>query len=125
MFTGQEIVHTLEQLGVSHVVWVPDSTFGTWEADLEASRRLELLRVCREGEAWPLAAGLQLGGQSPLIMMQTTGLFESGDALLEVRPLTHLRDCRVEFVPWVWELAGVVWGDLYPVGGFCQGTLLF
>jgi len=84
MFTGREIVDTLEQLGVSHVIWVPDSTFGTWEADLESSRQLELLRVCREGEAWPLAAGLQVGGQSPVIMMQTTGLFESGDALRNV-----------------------------------------
>lgn len=84
MFTGHEIVATLEQLGVSHVIWVPDSTFGTWEADLEASSQLELLRVCREGEAWPLAAGLQVGGKSPVIMMQTTGLFESGDAMRNV-----------------------------------------
>lgn len=84
MFTGEEIVATLEQLGVSHVVWVPDSTFGTWEADLEASTQLDLLRVCREGEAWPLAAGLQVGGASPVVMMQTTGLFESGDAMRNV-----------------------------------------
>jgi sulfopyruvate decarboxylase TPP-binding subunit len=45
---------------------------------------LKLIRVCREGEAWPLAAGLWLGGKSPLIIMQTTGLFESGDALRNV-----------------------------------------
>lgn len=84
MFAGREIVNTLEDLGVSHVVWVPDSTFGTWEADLESSRQIELVRVCREGEAWPLAAGLQVGGSSPVIMMQTTGLFESGDAMRNV-----------------------------------------
>jgi sulfopyruvate decarboxylase TPP-binding subunit len=84
MFTGREIVGILEQLGVSHVIWVPDSTFGTWEADLEASGQLELLRVSREGEAWPLAAGLLVGGKSPIIMMQTTGLFESGDAMRNV-----------------------------------------
>ena len=50
----------------------------------ESSSELRLLRVCREGEAWPLAAGLHLGGASPVIMMQTTGLFESGDALRNV-----------------------------------------
>jgi sulfopyruvate decarboxylase TPP-binding subunit len=31
-----------------------------------------------------LAAGLHLGGMSPLILMQCTGLFESGDALRNV-----------------------------------------
>jgi sulfopyruvate decarboxylase TPP-binding subunit len=84
MFSGPEIVATLEDLGVTHVVWVPDTTTGPWEAALESSRRLSLVRVCREGEAWPLAAGLHLGGKTPLVLMQSTGLFESGDALRNV-----------------------------------------
>jgi len=84
MFTGAEIVGTLEELGVTHVIWVPDSATGPWESVLESSSRLKLIRVCREGEAWPLGAGLILGGASPLIVMQTTGLFESGDALRNV-----------------------------------------
>ena len=84
MFTGAEIVDTLEELGVTHVVWVPDSTTGPWEEALDSSKRLKLVRVCREGEAWPLAAGLELGGKSPVIIMQTTGLFESGDALRNI-----------------------------------------
>ena len=54
---------------------------GEWEEAFEASDSFELLRVCREGEAWPMAAGLYLGGKSPLVMIQTTGFFESGDAL--------------------------------------------
>jgi sulfopyruvate decarboxylase subunit alpha len=84
MFTGPEIAALLEEIGVTHVVWLPDSTTGPWEAALESSPRLKLIRICREGEAWQLAAGLWLGGQSPLIVMQTTGLFESGDALRNV-----------------------------------------
>jgi sulfopyruvate decarboxylase TPP-binding subunit len=84
MFSGPEIVATLEDLGVTHVVWVPDSSTGPWEAALESSQRLALVRVCREGEAWPLAAGLHLGGKTPLVLMQSTGLFESGDALRNV-----------------------------------------
>ena len=71
-------------MGITHVVWVPDSETGPWEAALDASPYLRLIRVCREGEAWPLAAGLYLGGQAPLVVMQTTGLFESGDALRNV-----------------------------------------
>jgi len=84
MFSGPEIAAALEELGVTHVVWVPDSTTGPWEPALESSRRLTLVRVCREGEAWPLAAGLLLGGKTPIVIMQSTGLFESGDALRNV-----------------------------------------
>jgi len=83
LFSADEFVTTLLELGITHVVWVPDSDFGPWELALEASS-LQLIRVCREGEAWPLAAGLYLGGASPVILMQTTGLFESGDALRNV-----------------------------------------
>ena len=74
MFTGQEIAESVVKLGFTHIIWVPDSTRGLWEAALEDSPNLRLVRVCREGEAWPLAAGLLLGGQSPLLMMQCTGL---------------------------------------------------
>jgi sulfopyruvate decarboxylase TPP-binding subunit len=84
MFTGGEFVAAARELGITHVVWVPDSAIGPWEAELEAAAGLALVRVCREGEAWPLAAGLLLGGCSPLVVMQTTGLFESGDALRNV-----------------------------------------
>jgi sulfopyruvate decarboxylase TPP-binding subunit len=84
MFSGDEIATTLAELGITHVVWIPDTATGPWESALENSSRLRLIRVCREGEAWPLAAGLHLGGKAPLVLMQTTGLFESGDALRNV-----------------------------------------
>ena len=84
MFTGAEIALTFARLGVSHVVWLPDSVLGGWEQALADSRELKLLRVCREGEAWALAAGLHLGGCQPLVVIQNTGLFESGDALRNV-----------------------------------------
>jgi sulfopyruvate decarboxylase TPP-binding subunit len=84
MFTGPEIEAVFAELGITHVVWVPDTAVGPWERSLAESSRLRLVRVCREGEAWPLAAGLLLGGRQPLVLMQTTGLFESGDALRNV-----------------------------------------
>ena len=61
LFTGEEIVSILTELGVTHVIWIPDNTLGQWESALEASPDFDLLRVCREGEAWPLAAGLIVG----------------------------------------------------------------
>lgn len=81
MFSGDEIARTLLELGVTHVVWLPDSALGPWEHALSTTPGLSLLRVCREGEAWILAAGLKLGGQEPVVMIQCTGLFESGDSL--------------------------------------------
>ena len=84
MFSGPEIVESLEAMGVSHLIWVPDSTLGGWEDSLEGSSQIRLVRVCREGEAWPLAAGLWAGGRCPIIMMQCTGFFESCDAMRNV-----------------------------------------
>jgi sulfopyruvate decarboxylase TPP-binding subunit len=81
MYTGPEIASILTDLGISHVVWVPDSALGLWEEALDAAPALELVRVCREGEAWAIAAGLLMGGKSPLVAIQSTGLFESGDAM--------------------------------------------
>jgi sulfopyruvate decarboxylase TPP-binding subunit len=80
VFSGDQIASLLEELGVTHVITVPDSTIGQWEAAIERSR-VRVVRVVREGEAWQIAAGLQLGGGSPVVMIQCTGLFESGDAL--------------------------------------------
>ncbi len=81
MFSGEEVEDALAQLGFTHVVWLPDSALGPWESAFENSSRLQLVRVCREGEAWAVAAGLHVGGKKPLVMIQNTGLFESGDAM--------------------------------------------
>ncbi|MEP6495309.1 MAG: thiamine pyrophosphate-binding protein [bacterium] len=81
MFFGEQIAELLDELGVTHVVTVPDSTVGQWQPAIESRGCTRLIRVCREGEAWQVAAGLHLGGARPLVMIQCTGLFESGDAL--------------------------------------------
>jgi sulfopyruvate decarboxylase subunit alpha len=70
----------MSSVGITHVVTVPDSTIGAWESGIEAAG-ITLVRVCREGEAWTIAGGLYMGGARPLVMIQCTGLFESGDAL--------------------------------------------
>ncbi|HWH53870.1 MAG TPA: thiamine pyrophosphate-binding protein [Gemmatimonadaceae bacterium] len=81
MFTGEEIAATLAHLGVTHVVTVPDSTIGQWQSAIERLGTTAVVRVCREGEAWQIAAGLHLGGATPLVLIQCTGLLESGDAI--------------------------------------------
>jgi sulfopyruvate decarboxylase TPP-binding subunit len=84
MLDGPAVVAALKSCGVTHVVWVPDSTLGTWDAALAGDAELKLLRVCREGEALAVAAGLMVGGRRPVAMLQCTGLFEAGDALRNV-----------------------------------------
>jgi sulfopyruvate decarboxylase TPP-binding subunit len=84
MLDGPGVVAALVECGVSHVIWIPDSTVGTWEPDLRAAKGLSLIRVCREGEAMAVAAGLLLGGKQPVVVIQCTGLFEAGDALRNV-----------------------------------------
>jgi len=84
MFSGEQIAAVLAELGVTHVVTVPDSTVGQWQTAIEARGATRLVRVCREGETWEVASGLYLGGATPLVMIQCTGLFESGDALRNV-----------------------------------------
>src|SRR5262245_36697655 len=81
MLDGPSVVAALKQCGITHVVWIPDSEVGTWEPALRADPDVKLVRVCREGEAVAVAAGLHLGGKRPLVAIQCTGLFEAGDAL--------------------------------------------
>jgi len=84
MLDGPSVVVALKECGITHVVWIPDSELGTWEPALSVEPGLRLIRVCREGEAMAVAAGLHLGGCRPIVIIQCTGLFEAGDALRNV-----------------------------------------
>jgi sulfopyruvate decarboxylase TPP-binding subunit len=86
MLDGPSVVSALRSCGITHVVWIPDSELGLWESALVAEPGLQMIRACREGEALAIAAGLWLGGQNPIVIIQCTGFFEAGDAL---RNLIH------------------------------------
>src|SRR5262245_47386202 len=81
MLDGPSVVAALVEGGVTHLVWIPDSELGLWEDAILAEPRLQLVRVCREGEAIAVAAGLLIGGKRPIVLIQCTGFFEAGDAL--------------------------------------------
>ncbi len=108
MFDGPSVAAALTGCGVSHVVWIPDSVLGRWDAAFSADPGLTLVRVCREGEAVAVAAGLHLGGRRPVVMMQCTGLFEAGDSL---RNFVHDLELPLFFVVgvrgWYAHLQGV------------------
>lgn len=84
MFDGPGVRDALKSAGVTHVIWIPDSELGTWETALSSDPGLQLIRVCREGEAIAVAAGLLIGGKQPVVAVQCTGLFEAGDALRNI-----------------------------------------
>jgi sulfopyruvate decarboxylase TPP-binding subunit len=90
MFSGIELANLALELGVTHVVTLPDSTIGAWGDAMDQTPGLNVIRVCREGEAWAIAGGLYLGGATPLVLIQCTGLFESGDALRNIIHDWHL-----------------------------------
>ena len=85
-------VALLRDLGVTHVVTVPDNTSAPILAALErfgvastgmpgGEGAIRLLYATREGEAIGLASGLWLGGAQPVVLIQNTGLLEAGDGL--------------------------------------------
>jgi sulfopyruvate decarboxylase subunit alpha len=77
----------LHELGVTHVVTVPDNTSAPVLAALEeeggraSGSPIQVVYATREGEAVALAAGLWLGGAIPVVLIQNTGLLEAGDGL--------------------------------------------
>jgi len=74
-------VNALVNARVTHVVGIPDNTSGPLFPEILRHPTLRLVTTTREGEAVALAAGLWLGGARPLVVIQNTGLLESGDAL--------------------------------------------
>lgn len=75
------IVGELRKCGVTHVVWLPDSETNFMYKALQDGSGLDLVPVCREGETMPICAGLIMGGQKPVTLIQNTGFFESGDSV--------------------------------------------
>jgi len=74
------VVGELERAGVTHIVWLPDSETGYMYEAMQASQ-CRIVQVCREGESMAVAAGLIAGGAKPVVLIQSTGLFESGDSI--------------------------------------------
>ncbi len=75
------IVEELKKNNFTHVVWLPDSETNFMYQLLDSEPSLDLVPVCREGETMAIAAGLWVGGKKPVVLIQNTGIFESGDSI--------------------------------------------
>jgi sulfopyruvate decarboxylase subunit alpha len=81
MLTTRRVIETFKQIGITHVVGLPDNSTANLFHALADDPDIYLVAVTREGEAFATAAGLWVGGQKPLVVIQNTGLLEAGDAL--------------------------------------------
>ena len=73
------ILEELKKCGVTHVVGLPDNSSAELFELLARDNQIRLITVTREGEAWAVASGLWIGGMTPVVLIQNTGLLESGD----------------------------------------------
>ena len=77
----EAVLAEMKKNGVTHVVWLPDSETNWLYLLMQAEPSLTLVGVNREGLAFSAASGIAAGGKTPLILIQNTGLMESGDSL--------------------------------------------
>jgi len=77
----ETVLEEMKKNDVTHVVWLPDSETNWLYLLMQAEPSLRLVPVSREGLAFSMAAGLSVGGKTPIILIQNTGLMESGDSL--------------------------------------------
>jgi sulfopyruvate decarboxylase TPP-binding subunit len=77
----ETVLAELKKNGISHVIWLPDSETNWLFMLMKAEPSLTLVGVTREGLAFSTAAGVWAGGKKPVILIQNTGLMESGDSL--------------------------------------------
>lgn len=80
MLSASKIIDAIQAQGVTHVVGLADNLRRVLFLELQAEKSMEVVHVSREGEAFAIAAGLYLGGKKPVVLIQNTGLLESGDA---------------------------------------------
>lgn len=77
----ETIIAQMHKNGVTDVVWLPDSETNWLFLQMSADPSLRLVGVSREGHACSIAAGLFAGGRKPMILIQNTGMLESGDSI--------------------------------------------
>jgi sulfopyruvate decarboxylase subunit alpha len=77
----ETVLAQMKQNGVTDIVWLPDSETNWLYLLMQAEPSLRLVGVSREGHACSIAAGLFAGGRKPMILIQNTGMMESGDSI--------------------------------------------
>ena len=75
------VLAEMRKNAVTDVVWLPDSETNWLFLLMQSDPDLRLVGVTREGHACSITAGLYAGGRKPMILIQNTGMMESGDSI--------------------------------------------
>lgn len=78
---SHKIVSELYTCGVTHFIYIVDYRSRFICDILSNEKKVTMIPVCREGEAFAIAAGLITGGKQPVVFMEHTGFLESGDSI--------------------------------------------
>lgn len=78
---GQLICDELKKNGVEYIAWVPDSETHFMHDAMLNDSSLRVLKVCAEGEAVGICAGMHMGGKQGVVLIENQGAFDSGNVL--------------------------------------------
>ena len=81
MERGEAICRELKKAGIRHIVWLTDSETHFMHDAMDRDPDLKVIKVCREGEAVAICAGLYLGGAKGALLVENQGIFDSGNAV--------------------------------------------
>ena len=93
---GRDILEAIKASGIEFVVSLPDIT--TSEGllrPLASDPALRHVRVCKEDEGIAICAGLSFCGRRGLMMMQSTGMYDSVNAIRAVAVEYNLPICML------------------------------
>ncbi|HEX5501203.1 MAG TPA: thiamine pyrophosphate-binding protein [Thermomicrobiales bacterium] len=77
----ETLVDEFKKNGVTHIITIPDSETNYLYELMQEQPWLDLIPTSREGETFAIALGLNLAGQVPVVLIQNTGMMESGDSI--------------------------------------------
>ncbi len=77
----ETLIEEFEKNGVTHIITIPDSETNYLYELMLQQPGLDIIPVSREGESWSTALGLNVAGKIPVVLIQNTGMMESGDSL--------------------------------------------
>ncbi len=81
MDRGKAICQELKKAGIHHIAWLPDTETHFMGSPMLTDSKIRVMKVCREGEAIAICAGLHLGGKRAALLVENQGILECGNIL--------------------------------------------
>ncbi|MFQ6026065.1 MAG: thiamine pyrophosphate-binding protein [Dehalococcoidia bacterium] len=81
ILSPETLIDEFKKNGVTHIVTIPDSETNYLYELMKEQTWLDVIPSAREGETFAIALGLIIGGQNPVVLIQNTGMLESGDSI--------------------------------------------